>query len=273
MDEQEKPFDVVSIVLLLFIGVLNDAAEVISDLFAAVIVGLPFEVIMEIIDFLVDGIVLFWFFMKVGFGAPALIMGAGSLAESFGVPARTLTIFFAIRSANHPESVVGKATKAAEAIEGGELNLGNEKEFAEEIAKEAGKPEVSSGGGKEKMGVLGGAQGNLSEEGGVGGGAEGEGEASKGESEVGDQAFGVEPETMEGLQEKYFEESPEEKMEQAEEEAEGSASEDREGQKESDAAKKLREEFEKAQEVARRQKEVAPQQQATAEEGDKRRAA
>ena len=139
MDDQEKPFGTVSIVLLMLISLANDAAEVFFDLLAATVIGIPGEAIMEIINFAVDAVVTPWFFMKCGFGGPSLAQILDDVLSAVGVPGRTICVSFGIYVANNPNSFFGKIGKTAAAIEtGGESGaLSEGLQEGETVAKEA----------------------------------------------------------------------------------------------------------------------------------------
>jgi len=169
MDEQEKPFDIVSIVILMMIGLANDAAEIVFDLLAATVVGLPGEAIMEPINLLVDGLITTWFFLKLGFGGPAAIQLVDDVLELFGVPGRTICIGLGIWIANHPKSAISKGVQlaatvetggagaASEAAEGAEAagNLGAAAAEGEAAAAKAGTAMEGAPSAAEKTGETG----------------------------------------------------------------------------------------------------------------------
>jgi hypothetical protein len=137
MDEQEKPFDTVSIAILMIVAIANDIAEIIADLIAIPLAGVD-EIIMEPIDFLIDAIVTTWFFMKCGLGAPALAQVLDDVLESIGVPGRTICVGFGIYLANHPKSALGKIGQAVATVEsGGESGAMEGLQEGETVAKEA----------------------------------------------------------------------------------------------------------------------------------------
>jgi len=119
MDEQEKVFDAVSIVLLVLISLANDAAEVFFDILAATVVGIPGEAIMEPINLLIDGVVTSWFFIKCGFGGPSMAQILDDLLELVGIPGRTICVVFGIYVANNPNSFLGRIGQTAASIESG----------------------------------------------------------------------------------------------------------------------------------------------------------
>lgn len=124
MDEQEKPFGIVSIVFLIMIGLTNDLLEVMFDLFAATVIGLSGQALMEPINLLVDALITGWFFAKLGFGGPTFIQLVDDIAELVGVPARTLCLALGIWLANNPSSTVGRLATAATMVESGGLEEG-----------------------------------------------------------------------------------------------------------------------------------------------------
>jgi hypothetical protein len=137
MSEQEKPFGVVSIVFLLMIGVANDLMEIMFDLFAATVVGLSGQAIMEPINVLVDGIVTTWFVVALrSFGGVTILQLVDDVAELFGVPGRTLCIGLGIWIANHPQSKVGQLAKWATTAEN--LELGSAEELGQSIPSNQG---------------------------------------------------------------------------------------------------------------------------------------
>ncbi len=191
MDEQEKPFDTVSIVILVLISLANDAAEVFFDILAATVVGLPGEAIMEPINFLVDCIVTPWFFIKCGFGGPSLAQILDDLLSLVGIPGRTICVVFGIYVANNPNSFFGRIGQTAAAIEtGGEAGALSKEagtlEAGEKAAQEAksvegtavkAKEEISTGGVQAETGAPRREPGTA--EGGVNTGEESEPEQEK----------------------------------------------------------------------------------------------
>jgi hypothetical protein len=149
MDEQEKPFDAVSIVILVLISLANDAAEVFFDILTATVVGLPGEAIMEPINFFVDCIVTPWFFIKCGFGGPALAQILDDLLSLVGIPGRTICVVFGIYVANNPNSLFGKIGQTAATIEtGGEAGA---LKAGEKTAQEAEKAGGAAAKAREKI--------------------------------------------------------------------------------------------------------------------------
>lgn len=142
MDDKEMPFSTVDIVFLVIIGLVNDGLEIFFDLLAASVVGLPGEAIMEPIDFVFDCIVTAWFFMKCGFGGPALAQILDDILEIFGVPGRTICIGVGVYVANHPGSFLATAGQVAATIgTGGEAAIAEEAgslAMAAKTAEEAG---------------------------------------------------------------------------------------------------------------------------------------
>lgn len=119
MEEKEKPFDTVSIVILVLLALGNDGAEIFFDLLAATVVGLPGEAIMEPINLGMDGIFTFWFFAKCGFGGPAMIQIADDLLSLVGVPGRTICVVAGILIANNPKLAAVAEVAGATALTGG----------------------------------------------------------------------------------------------------------------------------------------------------------
>jgi hypothetical protein len=119
MEEQEKPFDTVSIVILVMLALGNDGAEIFFDLLAATVIGLPGEAIMEPINLGMDGIFTFWFFAKCGFGGPSIIQVADDLLELVGIPGRTICVVAGILIANNPKLAAVAEMAGAGALTGG----------------------------------------------------------------------------------------------------------------------------------------------------------
>lgn len=115
MGGSEKKFQIVDIVLLVIIALINDALNLASFLLAGIPVLGEISVLgIEIIDFLLWALILFWFIIKMrSFGAPGLLQIGGGIAEMVGIPARTLTVIVGIIIANHP-----KLSAAASAASG-----------------------------------------------------------------------------------------------------------------------------------------------------------
>lgn len=146
MDEQEKPFDTVSIVILMIISLGNDAVEVFFDILAATGIGLPGEAIMEPINFMVDCIITPWFFMKCGFGGPSLAQILDDVLSLVGIPGRTICVGFGIYVANNPNSFLGKIGKTAAAIEtGNETGLASKESGALRTGEKASRETASDG--------------------------------------------------------------------------------------------------------------------------------
>lgn len=222
MDDEQKPFDIVSIVILMLIAVANDALEIVFDLLAATGIGLPGEAIMKPIDFLIDGVVTSWFFMKLGFGGPSLAQLLDDVLEVFGVPGRTICVGFGIYLANHPKSKLGQIAQVATTVGGGGTGvvsemgeaakgvqaaeqLGESTEGAAKTVETGTGTEETSDGAKRKGGGAGTEGGGQeSEERASGGGDEAEAARRKRELEL---ELG-EPETPEEEMEKTFEETP-----------------------------------------------------------------
>lgn len=127
---QEKPFDAVSIVILMLLAVANDAAEIFFDLLALTGIGLAGQAIMKPIDLAMDGLVTFWFFSKVGFGGPLILQFVDDILQIFFIPGRTICVGLGIFMANNPK--LAQVTQLAVAIEtGGAAGLGELAEAGE----------------------------------------------------------------------------------------------------------------------------------------------
>jgi len=120
-EEEEKPFDVVIIVMLLIIAIANDIAEVFFDLLDFTGVGIAGEAIMEPANLLLDFFFTGVFVWKVGWGGGTVTQYIGDILEPFLIPGRTLSVIAGIWVANHPDSIVGKVATDAAALEGGKM--------------------------------------------------------------------------------------------------------------------------------------------------------
>jgi hypothetical protein len=78
-----------------------------------------------------DTIVTFWFFVKCGFGAPAIIQLVDDVLELVGIPGRTICVIAGILIANNPK--LAKLAEVAATIETG--GASKELEGAEEALK------------------------------------------------------------------------------------------------------------------------------------------
>ena len=135
MDEPEKPFNEVWIVLLVIVALANDGLEVLFDLLAMTGIGLPGEAIMEPINIALGPFFTAVFWIKCGFGAPAIVQLIASLLEVVGLPTRTISVLGAIWVANHPSSKISQTAKLAAAVESG--GASGELAEAEGVAEEA----------------------------------------------------------------------------------------------------------------------------------------
>lgn len=162
MDEQQKPFDTVSIVILTMLAIFNDALEIAFDLLAMTVVGLPGEAIMKPFDLLFDGTVTAWFFFKVGFGWPTIIQFIADIIEMFGIPSRTVSVLAGIWIANHPKSKIAQAAKMAATAEGGGAAVGKAAEGAE-IGVAAERTEAAAEGAASGKTPTGGSAGEAEE--------------------------------------------------------------------------------------------------------------
>jgi hypothetical protein len=116
MDAQEKPFDTVSIVILVLLGLINDSVEIFCDLLTAVVVGIPSQVIMQPVNFLVTCIVVPWFFVKTGSFTSVSSLATIITAPlgQFGIPCRTIVLVTGIYVANHPKSIISEASNVVD---------------------------------------------------------------------------------------------------------------------------------------------------------------
>lgn len=118
--DNEKPFDTVSIVLLVLIAGMSDVADLVTDLVAAIpVIG---QIIYLGNSFLVSPIV--WailqgtFIMKTGgFRASSLVVAGGGLGNMINIPgSETITTIIAIVMANN--SKLSKLTAIAGVAKG-----------------------------------------------------------------------------------------------------------------------------------------------------------
>ncbi len=220
MDEQNKPFDTVSIVILVLISLANDAAEVFFSLLAATGIGLAGEAIMEPINFCVDCIVTPWFFMKCGFGGPTMAQLLDDVLSAIGIPGRTVCVVFGIYVANNPGSFFGRVGQVVATVEtGGEAGLVSEGAGALQVGEKAAQEAENLGGTALK--AEGGAATSASTEEGSATGAARAKKAKEEELERKMQPEGERP-PEEIAQKEIFEETPQNIRQE-----EGKAEEDR----------------------------------------------
>jgi hypothetical protein len=136
MDEQKKPFDIVSIVILILLALANDGAEIFCDLIDFTGVGLASEGIMKPVDFIMDGIFGSWFFVRCGFGAPFVIQLVDCFLELFGIPGRTICTIVGIVIANNPKLEKLAETAALFASSGATGKLTKEGKGLEKLEEE-----------------------------------------------------------------------------------------------------------------------------------------
>jgi hypothetical protein len=192
MDEEEKPFPIEFIVILLIVAVVNDVAEVFFDLLDFTGVGVAGEAIMEPANFVLDFFFTGIFWWKVGPGGGTITQYIGDLLEPFLIPGRTISVGLGMWIANNPNSAIGKAASTAASLESG-----NVEGVAGEAEGAAGAVE------KEAAGV--GTEKKLQSE---GVGAIGEGEA--GEPGAAKENPAAESESPEGQRDGEKENAPEE---------------------------------------------------------------
>ena len=229
MDEKEKTFDTVSIVVLLILALMNDGLEIFFDILAMTGVGITGEAIMEPINFIMDGVVTVWFAIKCGIGgAPSIMQYIDDILEPAGIPGRTICVGAGIVVANNPK--LAAVTKVAEvagvaALTGGAGAVAAEGATAAEagaVTAEAGAAATATEGAAIRgeaatetgASTEGGAHGESGEAGGakeVSSGKEGEEEEKK-KKELEEE---MEPEEerspTEVLQEKLLKEVPSQK--------------------------------------------------------------
>jgi hypothetical protein len=119
MDEEEKPFPIEFIVILLLIAIVNDIAEVFFDLLDFTGVGIDGVAIMGPVNFILDFFFTGIFIWRVGFGGGTITQYIGDLFEPLFIPGRTISVGLGMWIANHPNSAIGKAVSTAAALESG----------------------------------------------------------------------------------------------------------------------------------------------------------
>jgi hypothetical protein len=113
MDEEEKPFPIEFIIILLIVAVANDVAEVFFDLLDFTGVGVAGEAIMEPANFVLDFFFTGIFWWKVGPGGGTITQYIGDILEPFLIPGRTISVGLGMWIANHPNSAIGKVAMTA----------------------------------------------------------------------------------------------------------------------------------------------------------------
>ena len=143
MEENDKKFSTVEIVLMMMLALMNDALMVTADLGLAIpIIGEVLYGVAWLVDAGVWALLMFWYIMKLGtFGGPALVQTVAGIAEFIGIPSRTIGVIIGTWLANHPKAAA-VATIATGQIGGAEKAIGEEAVTAERAAeagiKEAG---------------------------------------------------------------------------------------------------------------------------------------
>jgi hypothetical protein len=228
MNDEQKKFDMVEIVLLMMLALINDGLVIFADLGLAIpVVGLVLAGMAEAINVVIWGIILFWFIMKLGFsGRVGIFQIAGGIAEFFGIPGRSATVAIGIYIANHPKAaaVVGKVAVVAGAAALGAVTGGAGAVAA--VGAEAG----AATGAVAAEGAAGAATaGAAAETGAAAAGTSEAGVAAKSAEEVASKEFGVESlgevkemEEVRRMMEEIPETTPSEKGEEEEKEFEES---------------------------------------------------
>jgi len=206
MDEQKKPFDTTSIVLLLLVAGISDIADLATDLlFLVPVIGqVVFLGNSLVISPVVWAVIQFSFIMKTGAGRASLVAVVGGLGNMANIPgSETVTTIIAIAIANNPK--VSRLTSLVSKVEGkgGTTYM---KAGTGAAAKEAGAVEAETKAAditKERAGVAG-----QRETAAAGKAGEKFSEGDKPGSEVSPEALGEEPEPMEKLRQKLLEETP-----------------------------------------------------------------
>jgi hypothetical protein len=146
MDEEEKPFPIEFIVILLIIAMANDVAEIFFDILDFTGVGVAGEAIMEPINFVLDFFFTGIFWWKVGPGGGTITQYIGDILEPFLIPGRTISVGLGMWIANHPNSAIGKAATTAVSLE-----TGNVAGATGEVEEVAGAAEKEAAGAEKKL--------------------------------------------------------------------------------------------------------------------------
>ncbi len=216
MDEQEKPFDTTSIVLLLLVAGFSDIADLATVLtFPVPIIGqIVFVFNSLVVSPIVWAIIQFSFIMKTGMGRASFVAVAGGLGNIANIPgSETITTLIGIAIANNPKASQIASLGAKAEGKGGAAS----KKATGAGAKEAGaaaEAETKTAGTTKK------GAGTEQEEIVGGGAAKKSGESGKAETGVSPEALGEEPEPMEKLRQKLLSETPSEGSEKKADEEE-----------------------------------------------------
>jgi hypothetical protein len=257
MDEEEKPFGIVTIIILIIVALINDVAEVCFDLLSASAVGLVGEAIMEPANAILDLFFTGVFVWKTGFGGGTITQYIDDILQLTFIPGRTISVAIGIWIANRPKSVISVAL-----TEGVALAEGNLKGAGDEVGQ------VGSGGGSsqgqnapqiEDTSTGGGSTStstsNRPSVGGTRGAA-----ASEDEEEDIDQSEPKKKDDLETIEEKNPMENLQKNLEGPQEEdffKDTKLAEDKETKKDKE---RVRQTFKKVQDITERQKSGSPEE-------------
>ncbi len=221
MDEQKKPFDTTSIVLLLLVAGVSDIADLATDLlFPVPVIGqIVFVGNSLVVSPIVWAIIQLSFIIKTGAGRASLVAVAGGLGNIANIPgSETVTTIIAIAIANNPKlsevaTVVGKKIgKDGNAAERKTVNAFEEGKKPDAKFKELGHGSEYFKENEEWLKKN--APDYYEREMAAAGEKRGPGMTEKGVSpetvngEVSPEALGEKPEAMEELQQKLLKETP-----------------------------------------------------------------
>lgn len=202
MNDQEKPFDTVSIVFLLMISALSDVTDLFTDLILPVpIIGqIIFIFNSFVISPIIWAIIQFSFIMKTGASKTALIPVIGGLGNIANIPgSETVTTVIAITLANR-SALAGIAAAPAAKLAGAARETAAVTKTAEgAAAAEKGGLAARRTAAAEREEL---ARVQETEE------AQAEMPEAAPRKEVSPEALGEEPEPMEKLQKRLLEETP-----------------------------------------------------------------
>ncbi len=209
--EENKKFSITEIVLGTMIAGLDDVADIVAIIaFGIPVIGLVVTGGVESLHFLVGWIMIFWFRLKLGkFGGTTFLQITDAVLELFGIPGRTIAFLIGVFVTNNP-----KVAKVATIVAVGVATGG-----AGAAAAAAGGGAAAGVGGATAGAVAGGeAAGATAAAEGAGavGGAAAEGAGATGSvgksaataadsaeeagSQISEEAFGVEKNPLEQLQ-------------------------------------------------------------------------
>jgi hypothetical protein len=207
---QQKKFNMLDYIILGLMVSSEAVFKVVADLIIALpALGQIVFGLSDLYTFLIYGIIVIWFVFKMGgFGkANALYFTVGGIFNLFGIPLGLAGgVITAVYLANHPKVLAtAEVVAAPEAETAGEIGAAAEAGEAAEVAasaEQAGTAAAEAGTASQ----AGGAEKNLANEQEATG--EERGGGGKQEPEINPEAFGVQPEPMEELQQQLTGKNP-----------------------------------------------------------------